>query len=149
MPSAFGLRAKNLSLNSRAGWNRGKMDFYLIGFFPKRRVTRFDWDSSQDGKPQDPFPEPQPIQQLCSVSNCMVKGLLIFDYQELSIKSFNQYGGFNQTGNGILHRQTRARPEHDCGDLEVLGLMNIKCPIMVLDIGTNRNGRCRKMWGER
>ncbi len=77
------------------------MDFYLIGFFPKRRVTRANWESSRDGEPQHPFPEPQPVQQICSVSNCMVKRLSIFDYQELSQKSFNQYGGFNQLATAI------------------------------------------------
>jgi hypothetical protein len=72
------------------------MDFYLIGFFPKRRVTRANWNSLQGYNPKNSFPEPQPIQQICSVSNCRVKRLSIFDYQELSLKSFNQYGGFNQ-----------------------------------------------------
>ncbi len=77
------------------------MDFYLIGFFPKRRVTRFNWNSLQGDNPKNSFPEPQPVQQICSVSNCMVKGLSIFDYQDLSMKSFNQYGGFNQLATAI------------------------------------------------
>jgi hypothetical protein len=35
------------------------------------------------------------MEQLCSVSNCIASGLDTFDYQEISIASFNHYGGFD------------------------------------------------------
>jgi hypothetical protein len=72
------------------------MNFYLIGYFPKRRVTRDTWESIQMGQSDYAFPAPDLVEQICSVSNCIVKGLVGFDYPDISMNSFNQYGGFNQ-----------------------------------------------------
>jgi len=72
------------------------MDYYLIGFFPKKRVTRSNWKSISDQNTDANFPAPYPVEQLCSVSNCIVDGLEVFEYQDISMNSFNQYGGFNQ-----------------------------------------------------
>lgn len=63
------------------------MEFYLIGYFPKLKWTRVTGDF---------FPAPAEVQQICSVSNCIVKGLCGFDYPEISENCFNQYGGFNR-----------------------------------------------------
>ena len=71
------------------------MDYFLVGFFPKKRVTRSNWKSLNERNTDDNFPCPQPVEQLCSVSDCIVDGIEVFDYQEISMASFNQYGGFN------------------------------------------------------
>jgi hypothetical protein len=71
------------------------MEYFLIGFFPKKRVTRSNWQTLHEDVNRR-FPAPVPVEQLCSVSNCIVKGIKVFDYQEISMASFNQYGGFNQ-----------------------------------------------------
>lgn len=73
-----------------------KMDYFLVGFFPKKRVTRSNWRTLHENDTSQEFPAPLPVEQLCSVSNCMVSGLEVFAYQEISMASFNQYGGFNQ-----------------------------------------------------
>jgi len=81
------------------------MDFFLIGFFPKLRVTRANW-KLQDDRPND-FPAGDYVVQLCSVSNCIVKGLRGFDYPQLTKDSFNQYGGFNhlETALAVIEQQ--------------------------------------------
>lgn len=70
------------------------MDFYLVGFFPKFRVTRENWDRQPNAS--GVFPASSSISQIASVSNCIVKGLAGFDYPQYTKDSFNQYGGFNQ-----------------------------------------------------
>lgn len=78
-----------------------QMEFFHVGFFPKRCVTRENWHSLQPENANYHFPAPAPIDQLCSVSSCIVKGLVGFDYPEISENSFNQYGGFNQLATAL------------------------------------------------
>lgn len=85
------------------------MNFFLIGYFPKQRVTRGNWHALR--KDDAIFSAaPSPVEQLCSVSNCIVKALVGFDYPDISMNSFNQYGGFNQieTALGLMSK------EHPC-----------------------------------
>ena len=86
------------------------MDFFLIGFFPKSRVTRGNWHELHKDEPDYHFPAPLPVEHLCSVSNCMVKGLVGFDYPGISMDSFNQYGGFNkiETARGVMAKEHQA-----------------------------------------
>jgi hypothetical protein len=71
------------------------MEYFLVGYFPKKRVVRANWKTLIEDNVNHEFPAPVPVEQLCSVSNCIVSGLDAFDYQEISMASFNQYGGFN------------------------------------------------------
>lgn len=72
------------------------MEFFLIGYFPKRRTLRSSWNPQREDGRDFQFPAPPSVNQICSVSNCIVKGISVFDYQEISMKSFNEYRGFNQ-----------------------------------------------------
>ncbi len=69
------------------------MEFFLIGFFPKFRATPENWKLHSDSS--HGLPGGSSVSQLCSVSNCIVKGLDGFQYPQLTNDSFNQYGGFN------------------------------------------------------
>ena len=85
------------------------MNFFLIGYFPKQRVTRGNWHALR--KDDAIFSAaPSPVEQLCSVSNCIVKALVGFDYPDISMNSFNQYGGFNQieTALGLMSKEHTA-----------------------------------------
>lgn len=86
------------------------MNFFLIGFFPKQRATRSNWQSLHKEETDYYFPAPSTVEQLCSVSNCIVKALVGFDYPDISMSSFNQYGGFNliQTALGVMAKQHAA-----------------------------------------
>ncbi len=98
------------------------MNFYLIGYFPKRRVTRDTWQSVQSGQSDYAFPAPDLLEQLCSVSNCIVKGLDGFDYPEITLNSFNQYGGFNQL-NAALEVMAKVQP--DAFELFAYGISDV------------------------
>ncbi len=69
------------------------MEYYLIGYFPKQRVTRENW---QTRHPEVDFPAPASVLRICSVSYCIVHGPTSFDYPDISQNCFNQYGGFNR-----------------------------------------------------
>lgn len=72
------------------------MEYFLIGYFPKRIVTRTNWQVLQKEWPESTFPAPTSVHSICSASNCISKGPRGFDFPEISEQSFNQYGGFNR-----------------------------------------------------
>jgi hypothetical protein len=89
------------------------MNFFLIGFFPKQRVTRGNWHALHKKEADYYFPAPSPVEQLCSVSNCIVKALVGFDYPDISMNSFNQYGGFNQIETALVIMAKERTSEFD------------------------------------
>jgi len=46
----------------------------LIGYFPKRRMTRSDWVSPWPMYPDAGFPCTEPVEEICSVSDCIAQG---------------------------------------------------------------------------
>ena len=46
----------------------------LIGYFPKRYITRAGWVSPLEGYPDAPFPAASVADEICSVSRCIAKG---------------------------------------------------------------------------
>lgn len=50
------------------------MVWTLVGYFPKRRVTRSRWVSPYPDHPEAGFPAPAPVEEICSVSNCIAAG---------------------------------------------------------------------------
>ena len=81
------------------------MEYFLVGFFPKHRWTRENFPDS--------FPAPKFVQQICSASNCIVKGPSCFDYPAISEVSFNQYGGFNRLEDAKSVIPSGHREEYD------------------------------------
>ncbi|MGL4463925.1 MAG: hypothetical protein ACRC1K_17360 [Planctomycetia bacterium] len=49
------------------------MQWYDIGYFPKRRVTRARWVSPWPSHPDAVFPAPDAVEELCSVSGCIAR----------------------------------------------------------------------------
>ncbi len=64
----------------------------LIGYFPKLRVTRNGWQSPYPEYPQAEFPAPLPVQEICSVSNCIARGLESSGVDPI----WNPFGGFHE-----------------------------------------------------
>lgn len=46
----------------------------LVGYFPKRIVTRAAWRSPYPDHPDAPFPAPMPVDEIASVSHCIARG---------------------------------------------------------------------------
>lgn len=67
------------------------MSWLLVGYFPKRRVTRSAWSSPTNEYRDSAFPAPPPVEQICSVSRCIVGDP---DYGPEEAPS-NEYGGYD------------------------------------------------------
>jgi hypothetical protein len=63
------------------------MTWSLVGYIAKRRVTRAAWVSPWPDHPEVGFPCPAPVEEICSVSNCIARGL----------------GGWDDPVNGNVH----------------------------------------------
>ena len=63
------------------------MTWSLIGYIAKRRATRTEWVSPWPDYPDASFPYPSPVEEICSVSNCIARGL----------------GGRDDSANGNAH----------------------------------------------
>ena len=50
------------------------MTWTMVGYFPKRRATRSDWVSPYKDHPDALFPCPAPVEEICSVSDCIAQG---------------------------------------------------------------------------
>src|SRR5262245_21436109 len=50
------------------------MTWALVGYFPKRRTTRSNWVSPWPNYPDVGFPCSDPVEEICSVSDCIVRG---------------------------------------------------------------------------
>ena len=50
------------------------MKWHLVGYFPKRRLTRANWRSVYAAYPDAAFPAPEPVEEICSVSRCIAGG---------------------------------------------------------------------------
>ncbi len=50
------------------------MNWHFIGYRPKRRMTRAQWVSPYPENPVYGFPIRPPVEEICSVSNCIAKG---------------------------------------------------------------------------
>lgn len=50
------------------------MTSILIGYFPKRRTTRSNWVSPWPMYPDAGFPCTEPVEEICSVSDCIAQG---------------------------------------------------------------------------
>jgi hypothetical protein len=66
----------------------------LLGYFPKRLATRSGWVSPYPEHPEATFPAPEPIDEICSVSPCISRGLESISDPALQ----NLYGGFRDAG---------------------------------------------------
>src|SRR5437660_12825006 len=51
------------------------MTWSLIGYIAKRRATRTEWVSPWPDYPDTGFPCPAPVEEICSVSNCIARGI--------------------------------------------------------------------------
>jgi hypothetical protein len=50
------------------------MTWNLVGYFPKRRTTRAGWVSPWPNHPDPGFPCAPPVEEICSVSDCIAHG---------------------------------------------------------------------------
>jgi hypothetical protein len=50
------------------------MTWSLVGYIAKRRATRAAWASPWPDYPDAGFPCPPPVEEICSVSNCIARG---------------------------------------------------------------------------
>jgi hypothetical protein len=50
------------------------MTWTLVGYFPKRRLTRSRWVSPYPDHPDVGFPAFKPVEEICSVSDCIAQG---------------------------------------------------------------------------
>src|SRR5260221_13056640 len=50
------------------------MTWTLAGYFPKRRTTRSNWGSLWPDHPDRVFPCFEPVEEICSVSDCIALG---------------------------------------------------------------------------
>lgn len=66
------------------------MEFTLVGYFPKRKITRSGWVSPYKEYPEATFPAPMPVEELCSVSHCIAARPEIIN----NTIRFNEYGGY-------------------------------------------------------
>lgn len=55
------------------------MDWLLVGYLAKRRATRAGWVSPWPEHPDVGFPLREPVAEICSVSNCIARGLHAWD----------------------------------------------------------------------
>src|SRR5262249_14211035 len=62
-----------------------------VGYFPKRRMTRSNWVSPYPDYPNAGFPAPAPVDEICSVSNCIAKGPEI----RMDEVPCNEFGGYD------------------------------------------------------
>ena len=72
-------------------WMKFQMAWILVGYFPKKRVTRSHWVSPYPDYPKAEFPAPAPVEELCSVSRCIAKGPDT-PFDEVP---FNEFGGYD------------------------------------------------------
>lgn len=49
------------------------MDWVLVGYLAKRRATRMSWASLWPDHPESVFPCAPPVEEICSVSNCIAR----------------------------------------------------------------------------
>jgi len=66
------------------------MEFTLVGYFPKRKVTRSGWVSPYKEYPGATFPAPMPVEEICSASHCIAGRPEILN----NLIRFNEYGGY-------------------------------------------------------
>ncbi len=66
------------------------MTWILVGYYPKRRMTRLNWKSPYPEYPDAVFPAPQPVEEICSVSGCVAQG----PRTPMEEVPFNQFGGY-------------------------------------------------------
>jgi hypothetical protein len=64
------------------------MRWILIGYFPKRRAARSGWVSPYPDYPDAGFPAPVPVEEICSVSQCIAAG------PEPPWGEINEFGGY-------------------------------------------------------
>ncbi|MFO0810139.1 MAG: hypothetical protein U0746_16080 [Gemmataceae bacterium] len=66
-----------------------------VGYFLKRRTTRAGWVSPWPSHPDATFPCPPPVEEICSVSNCIAEG-----YEQSGgfcvwgVRPDNEFGGY-------------------------------------------------------
>jgi len=51
-----------------------RMNWTLVGYFPKRRTTRCNWASLWPNHADRAFPCSEPVEEICSVSDCVAPG---------------------------------------------------------------------------
>ncbi|MFM9959802.1 MAG: hypothetical protein ACKV2Q_01085 [Planctomycetaceae bacterium] len=73
------------------------MDCVLIGYFPKQRMTRSQWRSPYPDYPDAGFPSPDPVEEICSASNCIAKGPDSWN----EAVPFNYFGGFDSLASAL------------------------------------------------
>ncbi len=63
----------------------------LIGYFPKRSIKRSSWVSPWPDHPHVEFPAPQPVEEICSVSDCIAEAR----DSRMDDVPFNPFGGYH------------------------------------------------------
>src|SRR4051794_5044230 len=67
------------------------MDAVLVGYFPRRQLTRSGWVSPYPDHPDAAFPAPESAAEICSVSRCIAGGS---DSRDQEGRPWNSFGGF-------------------------------------------------------
>lgn len=85
------------------------MNSTLVGYFPKRRVTRSKWVSPYPEYPNAEFPAPVPVEEICSVSTCIAGTPNTL----MSEVPFNEYGGYDTLASAWLAVAPDLRQQFD------------------------------------